>query len=249
MFFQRFRPLTSWNLPREHSILCKSPLWAYLRNAALAKTCKTEAKQTNRTGWLCGCKVFFNPCPSGKKNSSTFKSLVGGIQQVATRESQENCWKGTPKQGMLHLCTERLQPSEQCPVDGQVEGSSSNLIPAKGISRFQTKVSICINTPLRIIAAWEKTWHELTSTQSYTSVIIIIIIIFTTATTANSRTQAPNRMTQHLQNTNLSIHWCLKPASFILKVMMTPFLCEWSLTSFFEWEMVAWYSKAHLVVQ
>ena len=210
MFFQRFRPLTSWNLPREHSILCKSPLWAYLRNAALAKTCKTEAKQTNRTGWLCGCKVFFNPCPSGKKNSSTFKSLVGGIQQVATRESQENCWKGTPKQGMLHLCTERLQPSEQCPVDGQVEGSSSNLIPAKGISRFQTKVSICINTPLRIIAAWEKTWHQLTSTHINTVLHFCHHhdhhhlhhchhCIF----------QAPNRMTQHLQNTNLSIHWCL----------------------------------------
>ena len=188
MFFQRFRPLTSWNLPREHSILCKSPLWAYLRNAALAKTCKTEAKQTNRIVWLCGCKVFFNPCPSGKKNSSTFKSLVGGIQQVATRESKENCWKGTPKQGMLHLCTERLQPSEQCPVECQVEGSSSNLLPAKGISRFQTKVSICINTPLRIIAAWEKkTWHQLPSTQSYTSVIVIIIIIFTTVTTASSK--------------------------------------------------------------
>lgn len=232
MFFQRFRPLTSWNLPREHSILCKSPLWAYLRNAALAKTCKTEAKQTNRIVWLCGCKVFFNPCPSGKKNSSTFKSLVGGIQQVATRESKENCWKGTPKQGMLHLCTERLQPSEQCPVDGQVEGSSSNVIPAKGISRFQTKVSICINTPLRIIAAWEKTM---------TSININTVLHFCHRHNHHhlhhchhckfsnpSAQQDDSASSKHKSLDSLMP----QTGSFILKVMMTPFLCEWSLTSF-----------------
>ncbi len=51
-----------------------------------SKTCKTDAKQTNRTVWLCGCK-FFHPCSSGQKNSSTFKPLVGGIQSVSFQYS------------------------------------------------------------------------------------------------------------------------------------------------------------------